>query len=63
MSYKPYSPEWTRKRYLKEAIQTYFDDDVCETVIIRDIIAILQEEMNEHQRQSDKFESVLKAFE
>ena len=28
MSYKPYSSEWHRKRYLKEALDTYFDDYV-----------------------------------
>jgi hypothetical protein len=25
MDYKPYSPEWHRKRYLKEALDKYFD--------------------------------------
>ena len=26
MDYKPYSSEWHRLRYLKEAIDRYFDD-------------------------------------
>ena len=41
MSYKPYSPEWHRKRYLKEAIDTYFDDYVDNKVIYEDIMDIL----------------------
>ena len=41
MSYKPYSPEWHRKRYLKEAIDTYFDDYVDNEVIYGDIMDIL----------------------
>ena len=39
--YKPYSPEWHRKRYLKEAIDTYFDDYVDNEVIYEDIMDIL----------------------
>ena len=41
MSYKPYLPEWHRKRYLKEAIDTYFDDYVDNEVIYGDIMDIL----------------------
>ena len=46
MSYKPYSPEWHRKRYLKEAIDTYFDDYVDNTVIYEDIMNILGDRMS-----------------
>ena len=41
MDYKPYSPEWHRKRYLKEALDKYFDDYVENTTIYADIIDIL----------------------
>jgi uncharacterized protein YqkB len=46
MSYKPYSPEWHRKRYLKEAIDKYFDDYVDNEVIHGDIMDILQDRMS-----------------
>jgi uncharacterized phage protein gp47/JayE len=44
--YKPYSPEWHRKRYLKEAIDKYFDDYVDNEVIHGDIMDILQSRMS-----------------
>ena len=34
--YKPYSPEWHRHRYLKEAIDKYLDDYVDNDIIIKD---------------------------
>jgi len=43
MNYKPYSPEWHRKRYLKEAIDKYLEDYVENNVIIDDILDILNE--------------------
>ena len=44
--YKPYSPEWHRKRYLKEAIDKYFDDYVDNEIIHGDIMDILQDRMS-----------------
>ena len=41
MDYKPYSPEWHRKRYLKEALDKYIDDYVENEVIVNDITDIL----------------------
>ena len=46
MSYKPYSPEWHRKRYLKRRIDTYFDDYVDNKVIYDDIMDILGARMS-----------------
>tara|TARA_B100000073_G_scaffold82085_1_gene62585 strand:+ start:272 stop:469 length:198 start_codon:yes stop_codon:yes gene_type:complete len=46
MSYKPYSSEWHRKRYLKEALDTYFDDYVDNEVIYEDIMDILGARMS-----------------
>lgn len=43
MTYRPYSPEWHRKRYLKEALDTYLDDYVDNDVILNDILDILSE--------------------
>jgi hypothetical protein len=39
--YKPYSPEWHRKRYLKEALDRYVEDDTDINVVITDILDIL----------------------
>jgi hypothetical protein len=44
--YKPYSPEWHRKRYLKEAIDKYFDDYVDNEIIHGDIMDILGDRMS-----------------
>ena len=46
MDYKPYSSEWHRKRYLKEAIDTYFDDYVDNEVIHSDLMDILGDRMS-----------------
>lgn len=43
MNYKPYSLEWHRKRYLKEALDKYLDDYVDTDVIFDDITSILSE--------------------
>ncbi len=43
MDYKPYSPEWHRKRYLKEALDKYLDDYVDNDIIMSDIVSILSE--------------------
>ena len=45
MDYKPYSPEWHRKRYLKEALDKYFDDYVENEVIHGDLMDILSDRM------------------
>ena len=41
--YKPYSPEWHRKRYLKEALDKYLDEYVDNQIILNDISDILSE--------------------
>ena len=41
--YKPYSPEWHRKRYLKEALDKYLDEYVDNQIILNDIFDILSE--------------------
>ena len=46
MDYKPYSPEWHRKRYLKEALDKYFDDYVENEVIHGDLMDILGDRMS-----------------
>jgi len=57
MHYKPYSPEWHRLRYLKDAIDKYLDDYVDAEVILEDIQTILkyrsENALDEYQRVSD----------
>lgn len=43
MDYKPYSPEWHRRRYLKEALDKYFDDYADVSIIRQDILDVLSE--------------------
>lgn len=42
MQYKPYSLEWHRYRYLKEALDKYLDDYVDNDLIMNDIFDILE---------------------
>ena len=41
MTYKPYSQEWHRYRYLKEAIDKYLEDGIDPTFIMDDLRDIL----------------------
>lgn len=59
MDYKPYSPEWNRKRYLSEALQTYFNDGVDVNTILDDIVNVLEENATEHRSRAEKFQEVL----
>lgn len=43
MDYKPYSSEWNRKRYLREALEAYFNDYIDNDVIYNDLMDILHE--------------------
>jgi hypothetical protein len=47
--YKPYSPEWNRKRYLQEALDQYFNDYVDVDIIYTDLMEIL------HQRSEGAY--------
>ena len=42
-NYKPYSTEWHRKRYLKEAIDKYLDEQIDNEIILNDLSDILSE--------------------
>ena len=59
MNYKPYSTEWNRRRYLSEAIQTYFNDDVEPTVIVDDILDVLAEEIDYYKGRADDLQQVM----
>lgn len=59
MDYKPYSMEWSRRRYLAEAIQQYFDTDASVDVILDDIVDVLRQNVLEYQTRAKKFQEVL----
>ena len=59
MNYKPYSMEWNRKRYLSEAIKTYFNDDIEPTVIVDDILDVLSEEIDYYKGRADNLQQVM----
>jgi hypothetical protein len=59
MDYKPYSVEWTRRRYLAEAIQQYFDDNVSVDTVLDDIVSVLEENATEHKSRAERFQEVL----
>ena len=59
MNYKPYTAEWSRKRYLSEAIQKYFEDDVPADVIVTDIVDTLEEWASSYKNTVDKLEEVI----
>ncbi len=61
-NYKPYTIEWSRKRYLSEALQKYFDDDVPTEVIVEDIVDILEEWSFMHTSRANKLQDVLDNF-
>ena len=54
MDYNPYSPEWHRKRYLKEALDKYLDDYVENSIIINDIKDILSERSDKAYQEYTK---------
>lgn len=62
MEYKPYTIEWTRKRYLSEAIQKYFEDDISVEDIVGDIVDILEQNENYYRGRADKFAYVKNNF-
>jgi|TARA_B100002019_G_scaffold278268_1_gene278911 hypothetical protein len=58
MHYKPYSPEWHRYRYLKEAIDKYLDDYVENDTIMGDILNIICERQETAHKEYLKLEDL-----
>lgn len=52
--YKPYSPEWHRRRYLKEAIDKYLDEQIDNEIILSDISDILSERSEKAYQEFNK---------
>ena len=56
--YKPYSLEWHRYRYLKEAIDKYLDDYVENDVIVKDIVNIIGDRQETAHKEYLKLEDL-----
>ena len=59
MNYKPYSMEWNRRRYLSDAIKTYFNDEVEHNIIVDDILDVLSEEIDYYKGRADTLQQVM----
>ena len=59
MKYSPYSPEWNRRRYLSEAIESYFKDGVAPKEIVGDILDVLSEEVSYYKGRAKSLQEVL----
>ena len=59
MNYKPYSMEWNRRRYLSDAIKTYFNDEVEPNIIVDDILDVLSEEIDYYKGRADNLQQVM----
>lgn len=62
MDYKPYTIEWSRKRYLSESILKYFEDGVSADIIITDIVDILDEYEKSLEEKYLRFKKVKDYF-
>ena len=62
MNYKPYSQEWNRRRYLSEAINTYFNDGVDPDVVVDDILDVLTEEIEYYRGRADNLQRVIQVM-
>ena len=58
MKYSPYTPEWNRKRYLSEAIETYFKEGVEPKDIVGDILDVLSEEVSYYKVRTQSANSL-----
>ena len=59
MKYKPYSMEWNRRRYLSDAIKSYFNDEVEPNIIVDDILDVLSEEIDYYKGRADTLQQVM----
>jgi hypothetical protein len=61
--YRPYSAEWHRRRYLKEAIDKYFDDCADNNIIMNDIMGILNDRVQAATSSLNKSGELIALFE
>ena len=51
--------EWNRRRYLSDAIKSYFNDDVKPDVIVDDIKDVLSEEIDYYKGRANDLQQVM----
>lgn len=59
MTHKPYSSEWTRQRYLAEAISKYFEEDEGVDPFLEDLNEILSGWLDTHERRATDLKTLL----
>lgn len=59
MDYKPYSLEWSRKRYLSEAIEQYFSTDASLDIVLDDIVSVLEDNIEHYRTRAQRFQDIL----
>ena len=62
MDYRPYSPEWHRRRHLKEALDRYLDDYVDTDTIRQDLLSILSERSDKAYEEFMRINQLEKAL-
>lgn len=60
--YNPYSPEWNRNRYLKEALYTYIEDGIDNDTILQEICDILFERSEQAYQDFAKCNDLAERF-
>lgn len=60
--YKPYSPEWHRRRYLDEAIQKYIEDGESSDVILDDLKDVLLSWIDHYDDKSTTLKEVFESL-
>jgi hypothetical protein len=60
--YKPYSPEWNRQRYLREALYTYIEDGIDNDTILQEICDILYQRSEQSYRDFAKCNDLAERF-
>ena len=51
--------EWNRRRYLSDAIKTYFNDEGEPNIIVDDILDVLSEEIDYYKGRADTLQQVM----
>jgi hypothetical protein len=51
--------EWNRRRYLSEAIKSYFNDNVDPSIVVDDIRDVLAEEIDYYRGRADDLQQVM----
>jgi hypothetical protein len=62
MNYKPYSAEWNRQRYLREALYTYIEDGIDNDTILQEICDILYERSEQSYQDFAKCNDLAERF-